>query len=292
MINRALVGVATAAAVVMSGVAHGADGSSGDQTGRRSSESSAAVEAAPAPRVKRGITSTASVRQTEEGRRYTVTAALKSPGRARSVTLQKFDPPDYSFEEPEWNVVRTVPVRGRARIRAVVVATDMNVERYRYVVRYADSRPLTSKPVTVRIWRWIPLSDYDPYYETTGTTFGIFEINGRNYRGFGPWLHSRVGSWEARFTPGRHCIAFKGVLGLDDDSGDGSSGTVALTADDEPVYLSPSLTPGMSQNIEVPLPKPYRIGVQLTDTTTDVADGDDIESYPSIGDPLLKCTGL
>jgi len=41
-------------------------------------------------------------------------------------------------------------------------------------------------------------------------------------------LHSHVGSWEARFTPGRHCKALRGTVGLDDDSDDGSSGTIAF----------------------------------------------------------------
>ena len=55
----------------------------------------------------------------------------------------------------------------------------------------------TTRPVTVRIWRWIPLSDYTPYYETGGTTTnGTFGINGRVYAGFGPYLLTRrlVGS--------------------------------------------------------------------------------------------------
>jgi hypothetical protein len=144
----------------------------------------------------------------------------------------------------------------------------------------------------VTIWRWIPLSDYDPYYETGGTTFGTFGINGRIYEGWGPLLHSHVGYWEASFTPGRHCAAFRGLVGLDDDSDDASSGTVAITPDDVQIYESQPLAPGTELPVTVPLANPYRLGVILTDTTPGGTDGhDDIESYPSIGDPTLLCTG-
>ena len=185
-------------------------------------------------------------------------------------------------------------VRGRAKIKTVVVATDHNTERYRAIVRYKTTEPVTTRPVTVRIWRWIPLSDYTPYYETGGTTTnGTFGINGRVYAGFGPYLYSHVGSWEARFTPGRHCKAFMGTVGLDDDSDDGSSGTIAITGDDEPIYQSPSLTPGMELEITIPLTKPYRLGINLSDTSPGGTEGhDEIESYPAIGVPALLCTGV
>jgi hypothetical protein len=219
---------------------------------------------------------------------------LRSPKSAAKVTVQKFDPPEYSFQEPAWVDVKTVSVRGRTKIKTGVVATDHNTERDRAIVRYKTSKPITTRPVTVRIWRWIPLSDYTPYYETGGTTTrGIFGINGRVYTGFGPYLYSHIGSWEARFTPGRHCKVLKGTVGLDDDSDDGSSGTIAITGDDEPIYQSPSLTPGVDLAITIPLTKPYRLGIQLSDTSPGgTEDHDEIESYPAIGDPALLCTGV
>jgi hypothetical protein len=244
-------------------------------------------------KLTRGATTTASVRQTLEGSRYVVTTSLKSPKKATNVTIQKLDPPEYTFQEPEWVNVRTTAVRGRSRIKTVVVATETNTERYRAVVSYKRAKAFTTKPVAVTIWRWIPLSDYDPYYESGDTTFGTFGINGRVYKGWGPWLYSHVGYWEARFTPGRHCAAFRGLVGLDDDSDDGSSGMVALTADDQQVYESQQLSPGTELPVTIPLAKPYRLGVILTDTTPGGTEGhDDIESYPSIGDPELLCTDV
>ncbi len=82
-------------------------------------------------------------------------------------------------------------------------------------------------------------------------------------------------------------------MGLDDDSDDGSSGTVALTADGIPIYQSRSLTPGMALPVTIPIANPYRLALQLTDTTPGGSDGHDpIEAYPSIGDPTLRCTGV
>ena len=210
----------------------------------------------------------ASVRRTEEGQRYVLVTTVKSPRRATSMTLQKFDPPEYSFEDARWNDVKTLRVRQRSKVRIVVVAVDRNVERYRAVVRYKNAKPVTTRPVSVTVWRWIPLSDYRPYHETGGaTTYGTFGINGRVYKGFGPYLHSHVGYWESRFTPGRH--------------GDTS------------VYRSPALTPGMSLPFYVPLAKPYRLGIQLSDTSPGGTEGyDEVEAYPAISDPALRCTGL
>ena len=185
-----------------------------------------------------GAVTTASVRQTTEGDRYKIRTTIRSPKRDTKITLQKFDPPEYSFEEPEWNDVKTLSVRGRSKIKTTVVATGPNTERYRTVVNYQQARKIVTRAVSVTVWRWIPLSEYDPYYETGGTTtLGTFGMNGHVYSGFGPYLFSHVGSWEARFTPGRHCTAFKGVIGLDDDSDDGSSGTISITSDDTQVYL-------------------------------------------------------
>jgi hypothetical protein len=296
MVNR--VGAALLAVAVLVGSASAASGALGGAPQEWTSGSPAAEKTST--RAERGATTTASVREAVEGDRYTITTRLRSPKSAAKVILQKFDPPEYSFQEPAWVDVKTLRMRGRAKIKTVVVATDHNTERYRTIVRYktakpVTTRPVTTRPVTVRIWRWIPLSDYTPYYETGGTTAtGTFGINGRVYTGFGPYLYSHVGSWEARFTPGRHCKALKGTVGLDDDSDDGSSGTIAVTGDDEPIYQSPTLTPGMDLAVTIPLAKPYRLGIQLSDTSPGGGtEGlDETESYPAIGDPALLCTGV
>jgi hypothetical protein len=138
------------------------------------------------------------------------------------------------------------------------------------------------------------LSEYDPHYETGGAIFGTTTINGKAYTGWGAASFSHVGAWESRFTPGRHCTTFRGVLGLGDISADGSSGTIAFTADDTDIYQSPVLTPGMAVPVAIPLTaKPYRFGIRLTDTTPGATTGRDaFEAWPVIGEPALRCTGV
>jgi hypothetical protein len=167
------------------------------------------------------------------------------------------------------------------------VAIGPNRERFRARVTYAVGKPAVSKPVRVIVWRWIPLSDYAPYYSTSGAQFGEATLNGRRYKAWGASAFSSARSWEARFTPGRHCKAFRGVLAVADISEDGSSGTIAFTADDVPVYSSPVLTPGMDVSVNVRLSAPYRFGIQAANTS---AEG--VKSWPVIGDPALLCTGV
>jgi hypothetical protein len=137
------------------------------------------------------------------------------------------------------------------------------------------------------VWRWIPLSDYPPYYQTSSVGFGQVTINGTAYDGWGPRTYSHVGPWESKYTPGRNCKSFRGVIGLSDISDDGSSGVVKVTVEDAVVYQSPTLTPGMDVPLTLPIALPYRFGLQAFDTSTGV-----IESWPAIGDPALLCTGV
>ncbi len=66
-----------------------------------------------------------------------------------------------------------------------------------------------------------------------------------------------------------------------------------ITVDDTRVYHSSALTPGMSLPVSVPIAKPYRLGIQLSDTSPGGTEGhDEVEAYPAIGDPALRCTGL
>jgi hypothetical protein len=241
---------------------------------------------------RRGATVTAAATQVEEGSRLTLTATITSPLQASKVTLQKLYVPMY-YGDPTWTPVKTLRVHGKRKVNFGVVATGLNNERYRVTVTYKNAKPFTSKPVGVTVWRWIPLSEYNPYYETGGAIFGTTSINGHPYKGWGAATYSHAGAWESRFTPGRHCKAFQGVLGLGDVSADGSSGTINFTADDTVAYQSPSLTPGMDVPVVIPLPRPYRIGIQLFDTTPGGTTGrDDAESWPVIGDPALLCTGV
>lgn len=228
-----------------------------------------------------------SAAEVEEGDRYTLTARITSADVARRVTLQQWTL-DYAGNG-YWDDVRSTKVDGRKRVVFKRVATGLNRERWRVSVTYGGKRVERSRPYAVTVWRWIPLSDYAPYYETDSLSLGphAVDINGHRYEGWGPYSFWGAESWEARFTPGRHCTAFRGVLGVDDISADGSSGTISFTADDETIYTSPSLTPGMDEVVEVPLDAPYRFGVQGVDTSPD-----GVESWPVIGDPAFLCTGV
>lgn len=245
--------------------------------------------------VHRGATLASSAKQVTEGDRYTLTATIKATRQASKVTLQKYHPSLYGWDDPSWEPVKTVKVRDRSKVKFGAVATGLNTERYRAVVSYKTARPFISKPANITVWRWIPLSDYDPYYESEpySMTFGTTTINGQAYNGWGPYTYSHTGTWEARFTPGRHCTSFRAVVGLADISADESTGAINFTADDTVIYQSPTLTPGMSLPVTVPLAEPYRFGIQLFDTTPGGTTGRDaVESWPVIGDPALLCTGV
>ena len=85
-----------------------------------------------------------------------------------SGTIQKFDPPEYSFQAPAWVDVKTLMVRGRSKIKTVVVATDHNSERYRTIVRYKMAKPVTTRPIAVRIWRSIRSPNTPPTTRRAG----------------------------------------------------------------------------------------------------------------------------
>lgn len=244
-----------------------------------------------AAQLSRGITMGTSVRpstgQVEEGRRYRLTATIKSPARASRIRLLKWTPPWYVGDTGEWEPVRGARVRGRRLVTFTVVATGLNTERHRVSVAYRNGRTVQSKPVSVKVWRWIPLSDYDPYYETSGTSFGEAMINGHRYKAWGASAYSNAGAWEARFTPGRHCKAFRGVLGVADMSADGSSAEITFLADDQVVFGSAALVPGMAVRVQKAIALPYRFAIQLTDTSPEGA-----QSWPVIGDPAFLCTGV
>lgn len=294
MVKRNCVGLLVAALSLAASVgtaAGGAAASTPISTGHGSAQ--ADVDRAG---VTRGASVSTSAKQVDEGDRYTLTATIETPRRAMRVTLQKYKPSFYGWDDPAWEPKKTVRVNARSKVKFGVVAVSENTERYRVVVTYKKAKPFTSKPIGVTVWRWILLSDYDPYYEAQpyAAGFGTTTINGQAYAGWGAFSYSHVGAWESRFTPGRHCNAFRGVLGVGDISADGSSGTIAFTADDTDIYTSPTLTPGMSLAVTVTLTaKPYRFGIRLTDTTPGGTTGDDeVESWPVIGEPAFHCTGV
>lgn len=243
------------------------------------------VDGAAAATFKRMVTVAPSRHQVVEGDRYTVMARIASPRNAKRLTLQQWTVPAYGT--PTWESVRSVAVNGRSRVTFRRVATGLNSERFRARVTYSLGEPAVSQPVTVKVWRWIPLSNYPPYYATSGAIFGETTLNGQRYKGWGAATYSHVGAWEARFTAGRHCKAFQGVLGVADISADGSSGSISLAADEQTIYTSATLTPGMDVRVKLPLSLPYRFGIQAYDTSPD-----GVEAWPVIGDPELLCTGI
>ena len=290
MLKKNRVGALVASLVVAASLATGAGVASASSTDVVDAGSSPDTSARPA--ATRAVRLTASAKQVEEGDRLTLTATIKSPQQATRVTLQKASVSVFSGNT-YWNPVKTVGVRGKRKVPLKVVATDENTERYRAVVTYKTMKPATSKPVKVAVWRWVPLSEYDPYYETGGAIFGTLTLNGHPYTGWGAATYSHVGAWESRFTPGRNCTTFRGVIGIADISHDGSSGLIKFTAEDTVIYESPVLTPGMDVSVNLPLAQPYRFGIQLFDTTPGGTTGRDaVQAWPVIGDPALLCTGV
>ena len=239
-----------------------------------------------------GAVLSASKRQLVEGERYTLTATIKSPNRASKATLQKWYVPAYG--DPTWQSVKTSKVRGQRKTTFRAIAVEEDAERYRLLVAYKRVKTVSSPAISVTVWRWIPLSDYAPYYQSEyNMGFGTATINGQAYSGWGPRTYSHTGTWEGRFTPGRHCRSFKGVLGVSDVSADGSSGRISVTADDAIVYESAELSPGMELPVTIAIARPYRIGLQFFDTTPGATTGrDEIEAWPVIGGPALLCTGV
>ncbi len=241
-----------------------------------------AAAALPKPRV----TVSASAAEVVEGDVLRLTAKVARARSASRAVLERWEVPESSFWDPSWERVKTV--RAKSRLRFSLTATEENSLRYRVSVRYKGvKKPVISKPVTVKVWRWIPLSQFSSYYSTGQSGFATAALNGKTYNAWGAWSYSNARSWEDRFTPGRNCKAFKGLVGIGDASADGSSGTVSLLADEAAVWQSPVLTPGMTVPLEVPLSLPYRLAIQAANTS---AAG--VRSYPVIGDPALLCTGI
>lgn len=226
-----------------------------------------------------------SVGEAVEGDVLTLRAKVRKPKEAKRITLQRWEVPVY-FGNPSWKDVRSVKARKQTTTFREV-ATSLNTARYRVVVRRHHGKPLKSRPASVTVWRWVPLRNISSYSATSGAIFGETNLNGARYKSWGAAYYSTVGAWETRFTPGRNCRAFAGVLGVADSSADGSSARIALTAEDAQIYQSPTLTPGMDVRIQVPLALPYRFGIQATDTSPD-----GVNSFPAIGDPALLCTGI
>ncbi|MFC7492755.1 MULTISPECIES: hypothetical protein [unclassified Nocardioides] len=221
-----------------------------------------------------------------EGDRVTFTVRVPKAGRAKNVRLEAQT--SDILGNKTWEGVRRTAVLGpKVALRTTVTA--LNRQRYRAVVTYQDKTVVRSRPFSVKIWRWIPLTAFESYYDTGGImdeAWWTFAINGLAYKGWGTYTRSTA--WESRYTLGRHCTTMSGIFGVTDESADGSSGQVAIKADDKLLHTSPVLVPGSEHKTTLPLGRPYRISVSATNP----AASSELYAFPAIGDAEFLCTGL
>lgn len=232
------------------------------------------------------VTAPKSTSEVLEGDVVQVRARIVGAREAKKATLERLVVPAY-FSSPTWESVKTVSVRGRGRISFRVTAQQENGEKFRVRVEMKNGRSKASKAIAVKVWRWIPLREFSPYQETSGTGTGEGSIAGRQYAAWGGYAWSSARSWEGRYTPGRNCRALRGVAGLADTSADATTGSVAVIADEQALWSSPVLTPGAAYPFEVPLNLPYRMALLATNTSAP-----DLKAFPLIGDPELLCSGM
>jgi hypothetical protein len=221
-----------------------------------------------------------------EGERFKVHVTVARPAEAKAVTLEERG--TNVFGDTTWSSVKSKAVNGRNKLVIKTLVDEDGSGRYRAVVSYRYDKPARSKPARTQVWRWTYLYDFDSYYSTAGVAGqygGGFAMNGTQYNGWS--TYGDYPSWEERFTLGRHCSAIRGDVGVTDDSGDGTSATIALAGDGQPLFTSATLTPGMVQRVELKLGRPYRLSIQAVETSAA-----DLRVYPAIGTPELLCTGL
>ena len=219
-----------------------------------------------------------------EGDQFAVKVRIGGARQAERLSLLKQT--ENVYGQPEWTPLKSIKVQGRSTVKVRTVADTLDTNRFRAQVRYRDGRVVTSKPVTVTVWHWYPLGNFRSYYETTGVADyagANFAMNGDTWVGW--YTYGNQTMWEARYTPGRNCTAFRGTAGVRDESSDGSSGTITLVADEtEVVWESPELTPGMVAPFEIKLATPYRFAIQARDTSAEPA-----YAAPAIGAPEFLC---
>ena len=235
----------------------------------------------------RAVWITSAPKNVNEGKRIEVGVKVASPQKAKGVQLQERQ--EDVLGNYSWVTIRSRAVNGSSRHTFKVVATAKNVAKYRARVSYRSGGPTTSKVAAVTVWRWISLLDYRPYYNTNGVIaapYNSFNINGSQYLGWK--TYGSYPSWESRYTPGRHCKAFTGVLGVTDDSADGSTATISLGTDaDSTIYSSPTLSPGMQSKVNIHMNLPYRFIITARSTSAS-----ETAVYPAIGNPEFLCTGV
>lgn len=220
----------------------------------------------------------------DEGTVVRVTATIPKPRGARRVELFRWIESPYSVAG-RWESVRSLAVRGRAKVRFLVVAAQENRERFRFQVTRRGARTITSKARSVTVWRWIELRRFQPYQTAGSPLFWSKDVAGRTYRTWG--AYSSGTSWEGRFTAGRNCSTLRGIFGLADDSYDAASGSMAVDVDGVPKAQISRVVPGQTVPFSVPLNRAYRFTVLLRNTA---APG--VRSLPVLAGAELRCTGL
>ena len=227
----------------------------------------------------------ASAMDVTEGDRLSLRVRVPQSTRARRVILQERR--INIFGDPDWEDLAAKAARARTRFRTTVTA--INTGTLRVAVTYAGrSTPVVSRPIRVRVWRWIPLREFTPYFESPLASYGEADMNGDRYAVWGSYAGTAIRAWEARLTLGRKCTKFRAVLGLADTSDAGSSGVISFTVEEAAtIYQSPPLTPGMTVPVLLDLPKPYRFGMAASNTSPDKVNG-----YPMVGDGAFLCTGI
>lgn len=235
----------------------------------------------------RSVTVVQRPKQATEGQRAGITVKVASPAQAKIVRIETRS--EDIFGNPEWTTLKRALVRGRPKVRLPVTVTGVNTQVFRAVAIYKDRKTVASMPFTVIVWRWIDLHNFDSYYSTPGvydSQYLAFPMNGHQYVGW--QTYGDYGSWETRYTLGRHCRRMQGTFGVHDESPDGSSAVITLLADDQPLFESTTLTPGSVQVVSRTMPLAYRIAIFAQSTSEEP----DSPAYPAIGAPQFLCTGL
>lgn len=227
----------------------------------------------------------ASAVEVTEGDRLTLRVRVPRSGLAKKVVLQERTTD--VFGDTRWE--DAAKRRARSRVTFVETVTATNTAAYRVAVTYRGrTNPVVSRAASVRVWRWIPLREFAPYFQTSQAGYSEADLNGMRYEVWGPLYTYSARTWEARVTPGRNCTRFRATLGLADTSDDGSTGSIAFTTDESAtVYQSPALTPGTTVPVELALPAPYRFGMQAANTSAD-----DVKAFPMVGNGAFYCTGI
>jgi hypothetical protein len=231
----------------------------------------------------RGVQVVGAPSDVTEGDRFTV--RLKIGGAAKAKTVQLQMRTKSVFGEIVWAGVKNKKVRGERRHKLSLVAGPTNPLKMRALVTYRDGQKARSKAFRVTTWRWFGLHRFPAYYATSGAVaneFSSFLIAGSAYKGW-QGLATGVTSWESRHTPGRNCSTLRGVVGLRDDSLDGSSAQVTVLADETTVaYQSPTLVPGAAHPFTIDLGRPYRLTIRAQLGST-------VRATPALGAPELLC---